>query len=93
MLGAEPLHNSPEQLAVFLKADLGKWAKVVRDSGAKIESVRLNVSLRQAWTSGALPHSFVIVIVLGCEFVKSEVAVEVVEIEAYSVRLQVKPFK
>ena len=36
-LGAEPLHNTPEQFAAFLKADLGKWAKVVRESGAKID--------------------------------------------------------
>ena len=36
-LGAEPLHNTPEQFAAFLKADLGKWAKVIRDSGAKID--------------------------------------------------------
>ena len=36
-LGAEPLHNTPEQFAAFLKSDLGKWAKVVRDSGAKID--------------------------------------------------------
>ncbi|HTD90072.1 MAG TPA: tripartite tricarboxylate transporter substrate-binding protein, partial [Burkholderiales bacterium] len=37
VLGAEPLHNTPEQFAVFLKADVGKWAKVVRDSGVKID--------------------------------------------------------
>lgn len=37
VLGAEALHNTPEQFAAFLKADLGKWAKVVRDSGAKID--------------------------------------------------------
>ena len=37
VLGAEPLHNTPEQFAAFLKADLVKWAKVVRESGAKID--------------------------------------------------------
>ncbi len=37
VLGAETVHNTPEQFAAFLKADLGKWAKVVRDSGAKID--------------------------------------------------------
>ncbi len=37
VLGAEPLHNTPEQFAAFLKTDVGKWAKVVRDSGAKID--------------------------------------------------------
>ncbi len=36
-LGAEPLHNTPEQFAAFLKSDLVKWTKVVRDSGAKID--------------------------------------------------------
>lgn len=36
-LGAEPLHNTPDQFAAFLKADLGKWAKVIRESGAKID--------------------------------------------------------
>jgi tripartite-type tricarboxylate transporter receptor subunit TctC len=36
-LGAEPITNTPEQFAAFLKADLGKWAKVVRESGAKMD--------------------------------------------------------
>jgi tripartite-type tricarboxylate transporter receptor subunit TctC len=36
-LGAEPLTNTPEQFAEFLKTDLSKWAKVVRDSGAKVD--------------------------------------------------------
>ena len=36
-LGAEPLHNTPDQFAAFLKADIGKWAKGIRDSGAKID--------------------------------------------------------
>ena len=36
-LGAEPVHNTPGEFAAFLKADLGKWAKVVRESGAKID--------------------------------------------------------
>lgn len=36
-LGAEPLTNTPEQFAVFIKNDLAKWAKVVRDSGAKVD--------------------------------------------------------
>jgi tripartite-type tricarboxylate transporter receptor subunit TctC len=37
VLGAEPVSNAPDQFAAFLKADLGKWAKVVRESGAKID--------------------------------------------------------
>ncbi len=36
-LGAEPLHNTPDQFAEFLKNDLVKWTKVVRDSGAKVD--------------------------------------------------------
>ena len=36
-LGAEPLHNTPEQFTAFLKSDLLKWSKVVRDSGAKVD--------------------------------------------------------
>jgi tripartite-type tricarboxylate transporter receptor subunit TctC len=36
-LGAVPLTNTPEQFAAFLKNDLSKWAKVVRDSGAKVD--------------------------------------------------------
>ncbi len=37
VLGAEPVHNAPGEFAAFLKSDLGKWAKVVRESGAKID--------------------------------------------------------
>ena len=37
LLGAEPLHNTPEQFSAYLKADIGKWAKVVSASGAKID--------------------------------------------------------
>ena len=36
-LGAEPVHNTPEQFASFLKADVGKWARVVREAGVKID--------------------------------------------------------
>ena len=36
-LGAEPLTNTPEQFAEFLKKDLVKWTKVVRESGAKVD--------------------------------------------------------
>jgi tripartite-type tricarboxylate transporter receptor subunit TctC len=36
-LGAEVVGNTPEQFAVFQKADSAKWAKIVKESGAKIE--------------------------------------------------------
>jgi tripartite-type tricarboxylate transporter receptor subunit TctC len=36
-LGAEPMNTTPEQFAAFLKNDIVKWQKVVRESGAKID--------------------------------------------------------
>jgi tripartite-type tricarboxylate transporter receptor subunit TctC len=36
-LGAEPLTNTAAEFAAFLGADLRKWAKVVKDSGAKAD--------------------------------------------------------
>jgi tripartite-type tricarboxylate transporter receptor subunit TctC len=36
-LGAEVVGSSPEQFASFQKADAAKWARVVKESGAKIE--------------------------------------------------------
>jgi tripartite-type tricarboxylate transporter receptor subunit TctC len=36
-LGAEIVGSTPEQFAAFQKADMAKWAKVVKESGAKIE--------------------------------------------------------
>jgi len=32
-IGAEPVANSPEEFAAVLRADLAKWAKVVKESG------------------------------------------------------------
>jgi hypothetical protein len=49
-------------------------------------------SFNHACVSATLPHSFVIVVVRGWEFVEPEVAVEIVA-EVHSVRLQVKPFQ
>jgi tripartite-type tricarboxylate transporter receptor subunit TctC len=34
-LGMEPVGNSPQELALIIQSDLVKWAKVIRDSGAK----------------------------------------------------------
>jgi len=35
--GAEPVGNSPEQFAAFIKAELEKWAKAVKQAGAQID--------------------------------------------------------
>jgi tripartite-type tricarboxylate transporter receptor subunit TctC len=35
--GSEPVGSAPEEFRRFLAADLAKWAKVVKESGAKLE--------------------------------------------------------
>jgi len=35
--GAEPAGNSPEEFASFVKSEIAKWRKVVKDSGATAE--------------------------------------------------------
>lgn len=35
--GAEPVANTPAQFATFIGEELRKWAKVVRDSGARVD--------------------------------------------------------
>ena len=34
-LGLEPIGNSPEEFAQVIKEEIPKWAKVIKDSGAK----------------------------------------------------------
>lgn len=36
-LGVEPVANTPEEFAAFQKAEIAKWAKVVKDAGIKAE--------------------------------------------------------
>ena len=36
-LGCEVVGNKPEELAAFLKAETTKWAKVIKESGAKVD--------------------------------------------------------
>jgi tripartite-type tricarboxylate transporter receptor subunit TctC len=35
--GAEAIGNSPEQFAVYLKSEMAKWAKVVKDCGVQLD--------------------------------------------------------
>jgi tripartite-type tricarboxylate transporter receptor subunit TctC len=35
--GSEPLGGTSEQYGAYLRSELGRWAKVVRDSGAKLD--------------------------------------------------------
>jgi len=35
--GSEPLGGTSEQYAAYIRSELGRWAKVVRDSGAKLD--------------------------------------------------------
>lgn len=36
-MGAQPVGNTPEQFATFIKNEIVKWTKVVKDSGAKVD--------------------------------------------------------
>jgi tripartite-type tricarboxylate transporter receptor subunit TctC len=36
-LGLEIIGNTPEEFAAFLKKDIAKWGKVVKESGAKVD--------------------------------------------------------
>ena len=44
--GSEPVGSSPEEFRQFMLADLAKWAKVVKESGAKLDSGMPAISLR-----------------------------------------------
>ena len=35
--GAEPVGSTPKEFAAFLRAEMQKWSKVVKDAGIKAE--------------------------------------------------------
>ena len=35
--GADPVGNTPDQFATFIKAEIDKWAKIVKASGARVD--------------------------------------------------------
>jgi tripartite-type tricarboxylate transporter receptor subunit TctC len=35
--GAEPVSNTPEQFSAYIKSEMGKWAKVIKASGAQVD--------------------------------------------------------
>lgn len=36
-LGAEPVENTPAEFSAFTRAELAKWAAIVKASGAKVD--------------------------------------------------------
>jgi tripartite-type tricarboxylate transporter receptor subunit TctC len=36
-MGAEPVGNTPEQFANFIKSEIAKWTRVVKESGAMVD--------------------------------------------------------
>lgn len=36
-MGAEPVGNTPEQFAIFIKSEIAKWTRVVKESGAMVD--------------------------------------------------------
>jgi hypothetical protein len=36
-LGSEPIPSTPEAFASLMKAELPKWAKIVKESGARLD--------------------------------------------------------
>ena len=37
VLGFDPVNNTPTQFADYIKAEVAKWAKVIKASGAKVD--------------------------------------------------------
>jgi tripartite-type tricarboxylate transporter receptor subunit TctC len=37
MQGADPVGSSPEKFDAFIKSEIAKWAKVVKENGLKVD--------------------------------------------------------
>ncbi|MGZ5151752.1 MAG: hypothetical protein ACXWCW_24810 [Burkholderiales bacterium] len=37
VLGFDPVSNTPEQFTAYIKIEVSKWAKVIKDSGARVD--------------------------------------------------------
>jgi tripartite-type tricarboxylate transporter receptor subunit TctC len=36
-LGFDPVSNTPEHFTAYIKIEVAKWAKVIKDSGARVD--------------------------------------------------------
>jgi tripartite-type tricarboxylate transporter receptor subunit TctC len=36
-MGIQPLASTPEEFGAFLRTEVARWSKVVRDAGAQVE--------------------------------------------------------
>jgi tripartite-type tricarboxylate transporter receptor subunit TctC len=37
VLGFDPINNTPEEFTAYIKVEVAKWAKVIKDSGARVD--------------------------------------------------------
>jgi tripartite-type tricarboxylate transporter receptor subunit TctC len=37
VLGAEPMHSSPQELAAYMRSETAKWKKVIESAGVRLE--------------------------------------------------------
>ena len=37
VLGFDPVNNTPEQFTAYIKIEVAKWAKVIKESGARVD--------------------------------------------------------
>jgi tripartite-type tricarboxylate transporter receptor subunit TctC len=36
-MGTDVVSNTPEQFAAYIKSEIAKWAKVIKDTGVKLD--------------------------------------------------------